>query len=535
MSPFEPVHTTGVPSPNTFDRRSFLNRAGSAALLLGSTSLLSARSGTSPRTPAALGAARPKVGGTLRAGLTGGGSADTLNPFRAVTNTDFARVNNLFDPLVRYNTNAEPELWLAEEISPNKDFTRWIVRVRPGIFFHNGKPLTAEDIIYTLRTAATPGANSSSLVQGLDVTGLRQIDRLTAEVPFKAPFASFVGVLLDYWFNVVPAGYDFKTSRPVVGTGPFVLRSFVPGQESVFVRNESYWRHGHPYVDSLVISDFPDESSQTNAIESGNVDVVNGLSAPSIAVLESAGEKVAIDDGGSFSTFVMNTEVAPFNDVRVRQALRLLVNRKQMRDIVFQGHGVLGNDVFSIFDPVYDHALPQREQNVSHARSLLRQAGHANLSVELVIANVGPGIMSMATVLAQQATAAGVTITLREVTPSALYGPNYTKWPFAVNYWYNSNYFPQVLETTLPTASQPETRFNNRDYTRLFYQAQKAPVHERTLIAHKMQLIDFEEGGYIIPFFLPVISGLGKQIYGDPSSKVGIDFNNWDFQNMWKG
>jgi peptide/nickel transport system substrate-binding protein len=531
MPPRQQPEDWSIPLTGTHDRRSFLKLAGAATLTASSATVLAACGDTAHTS-----STEPKRGGTLRAGITGGGASDTLNPFHAVTNADFARINQIFEPLVRYDTKALPELWLAEELTPNKDFTLWTVRVRLGVTFHNGKPLTAADVAYTLRMAVNPKvvSNGASLISTLDVSGLKILDNRTLAIPFTAPFASFRDILPAYWFNIIPEGYALSTSHPV-GTGPFKYQSFVAGQESVFVRNENYWRPGLPYLDSIVISDYADETSQLNALNAGQVDVVNALSGTSIGTVQSSGGKISNVNGSSWSGFVMNESAPPFNDVRVRQALRALVDREQMRKLVFNGYGELGNDVFSIADPVYDRALPQRQQDIELAKSLLRKAGHDGLTVQLVNADVGPGLLLMGQVLAQQAKAAGVTITLNQVTPSALFGPNFTKWPFAVDYWYYLSYFAQVSDTTLPNSAQPETHFNNPRYAELYRQAQAAQSEQlRTEIAHEMQTLDYNEGGYIIPFFLPTISGIAQNVHGTQSSLTGVDFANFDFSTTWK-
>ena len=110
----------------------------------------------------------------------------------------------------------------------------------------------------------------------------------------------------------------------------------------------------------------------------------------------------------------MRVDVAAFNDVRVRQAFRHMIDRQQMNDLVFKGYGTLGNDLFAIWDPAYDHSLPQRNQDIEQAKSLLKQAGHESLTVELVTSTIAQGTVLGAQVLAQQAKAAGVTVNVRQ-------------------------------------------------------------------------------------------------------------------------
>ena len=164
--------------------------------------------------------------------MTGGGSSDTIDPHTATTQPDWARVNSLYDPLVYMKPNAQFELWLAEEITSNSDATEWTIRVRPGVTFHNGKSLDADDVIFTLRRILNPKAplEGAALLTAIDTAALTKVDSRTVRVPCKTPFSTLNQVLGLWLYDVVPVDYDPK--HPV-GTGPFVFKSFTPGQQSI--------------------------------------------------------------------------------------------------------------------------------------------------------------------------------------------------------------------------------------------------------------------------------------------------------------
>jgi peptide/nickel transport system substrate-binding protein len=253
-----------------------------------------------------------------------------------------------------------------------------------------------------------------------------------------------------------------------------------------------------------------------------------------IAVVESQGKKILISDGGGWNPFTMRVDVAPFNDVRVRQAMRLIIDRPQMMEILFGGTGTLGNDVFGIWAPEYDHALPQRHQDIDQAKFLLKAAGHEGLAFQLVTSDIGAGTVQAAEVLAQQASAAGMRINVSDITVNDFYGPGYLKWVFAQDYWYYNFYLPQVSLATLPTAPFNETHFDNPAYNKLYQQA-IATVDEtkRRELSFEMQRIDYNEGGLIIPFFPPVIDGYGANVHGLVPSKGGLSLNAYDFKRLW--
>ncbi len=517
-------------------RRDFVRAAAAGSLAITTGGLLSS-CGVNVNTVADVVHRIPGVrkrGGTLRAAITGGSSADTLDPLSAVSNADFSRVNNLYEPLLGLTANAQPTFILADELTPNATATEWTLRLKPGITFHNGKDLTADDVIYTFQTVLNPKAPAAAAagLASIDARAMKKLDPLTVLIPCTTPFATLLQALaIPTYSDIIPVG--FNPAAPV-GTGPFKLQSFTPGTQSTFVRYDGYWQSGLPYLDEVVITDYSDPTSQVNALLAGEVDVVNLLSADVIAIVESQGKNVLISEGGGWNPFTMRVDVAPFSDRRVRQALRLVVDRPQMLEILFGGHGTIGNDVFGIWSADYDHSLPQRHQDIDQAKSLLKAAGQEGLTVQLVTSDIGQGTVQAAEVLAQQASAAGINIKVNQVTVDDFFGTSYLKWVFAQDFWYFNFYLPQVSLATLPTSPFNECHFDNPTYNSLYQQA-IATIDDakRQELAHEMQLIDYTDGGYIIPFFPPVIDGYGANVNGLVPSKGGLSLNAYDFKQLW--
>lgn len=515
-----------------YTRREVLQRAAAGSVALSSGGLLAACGGSSSSSVSS----SPKRGGTLTIGFTGGGSGDTINPLAPVANVDYARVLNLYDLFAQITPHGTAALNVAKEIVPNATATQWDIRLRPGITFHNGKEATADDVIYTFQLNVNPKApgEAAAALAALDVKGMKKLDKYTARIPFSRPISTLVQSLAT---NVapylVPVGFNPKKDKPM-GTGPFKYQSFTPGQQSTFVRNENYWQTGLPHVDSLVLVDYSDETAQANSLVSGQSDAIAGVSTDVKAELQSAGQKLLISNGGGWNPFTMRVDVPPFNDVRVRQAMRLIVDRTQMREVVFSGLGLLGNDVFGIYSPEYDHSLPQRHQDIDQAKSLLKAAGHENLTVELVTSDIAQGVVKCAQVLARQASAAGVTINLRQVTVSEFFGPNYLKWVFAQDYWDYNFYLPQVADSSIAGAPFNETHWNDPHYTSLYRQGEATLDQSRqTQICHELQMIDYNQGSYIIPFFIPIIDAYRTKVGGTVVGIAGQSFNNYDFKHMW--
>jgi len=519
------------------DRRQFLRGLTAAGALVGSGGVLAACS-SGAGSPGASGspsaAGAPRRGGDLKVGLTGGSGSDTLDPHNGLTYLDTARAQGLYQPLLQLNTKAQAEFVLAEDISPHGSTSQWVIRLRPGITFHDGKPLTADDVIFTLRRIVNPKAplTGATPLGPIDVKGLKAMDKHTVLVPMTSPYGSFLDQLA-YWYYlyIVPAGFDPKKPN---GTGPFKYQSFTPGQRSVFVRNPNYWRSGLPYVNSLTIIDFSDSASLQNALTTGVIHGAGALEGPQITALKSSpGVKTVVSHTGAITPFTMRVDQAPFDDIRVRQAMRLLVDRPQLINSALNGYATVGADVSSPFDPNYDTSL-HRAQDIAQAKHLLKQAGHQNLTVQLVTSPVATGTVAMATVLQQQAKAAGVTISLKTVDPTTFFGPNYLHWTFSQDFYNYSPYLAQVAQSLLPTSPFNETHWHLPKYISLYHQANAtANAATRKQIEHEMQLIDFNEGGYIIPAFIDALDAYSTKIAGYSAARVGQPLSDFDFEHYW--
>jgi len=537
-------------------RRDFLKYSGGAVLLGTAGSALAAcGSSTSPSssTTTTSAAGKPKTGGTLTAGLSGGQPSDTVDGQKGVDNVDFARIVSLYDALVIWDLDAKAKYSLATEVLPNKDATKWTIKLRPDVTFHHGKSLTAEDVIFSFQRVWNGNLGGASSLALCDIKHMRAVNKLEVEIPCVSPFADFVESIIGYYYylSIIPTDFDAKNP---VGTGPFKYKSFTPGRTSTFVKNPSYWNHPYPYVDTLIINDLADEGTQVAALESGQVDCVNLLSASSIAAVEGAGAHILISNAGGMTPITMRVDVPPFNDVNVRQALRLCVDRPEMLSLVFSGHGRIANDIFSPFDPLYDTSIKQRVQDIAQAKHLLKKARQEKLTFTMQYSDIAQGTVTMAQVFKQQCAAAGVTVNLQSVPD--FYGPQYLKYTFAQDYWYYADYLPQVSEATLYYSPFNETHFTEGSSGPTLYKNRPAnpfppdigntyinyyneaigtlDATRRIELAHEMQMIDYNYGGYIIPYFPPVIDGYTKGVGGVKPSLTGLSLGNYSFQQMWK-
>jgi peptide/nickel transport system substrate-binding protein len=516
------------------DRRQVLRGIAATGALAGAGSLLAACGSLSARSADPVVSAGPRRGGNLRVGLAGGSGSDTVDPHKDLTYTDTARLQSLYDPLVQLNAQAEVEYVLAEYITPVEgSASTWIIRLRPGVTFHDGKDFTAADVLFNFHRIISNGLSGAHGLGPIDLKNTKALDTHTVLVSMSKPFASFVEQLAAFWFYLYMAPQGFNPAKPV-GTGPFVYQSFTPGTRSVFTRNPNYWRTGLPYVDAVTVLDFVDNISLQDALITGSIDAAGALDGPQIATLaNTSGVQTVSSPAGSIVPFTMRVDQAPFNNVNVRQALRLLVDRQQLIDSALDGFGSEAYDVFGPFDQDFDRALV-RQVDIPHAKYLLKKAGHENLSVELVTSAVATGTVAMATVLAEQARVAGVTITLKEVPSSTFFGSSYLNWTFSQDYYDYSPYLPQSSQSMLPTSPFNETHTKNTRYTKLYDQA-NATLDEglRKEIVTEMQLFDFDEGGYIIPAYVNSLDAYSTKLRGYGPAKVGQPLSNTDFMHFW--
>lgn len=526
-------------------RRDFLIRAGGGLAVLGLGGALEA-CGSSPSssgsTTTTSGAGKPKKGGTITLASTGGGSADTLDANKAVTNLDFARAPQLYDTLLELNQDNVIEPHLAEEVTANSTATLWTIKLKKGIEFHNGKTLTVDDVLYTFNRIVANKLSASSGLAALDLKSAKKVDDYTVQIPCTSPYSILpISLIGNGEMSIVPVGYNPRTP---VGTGPFKYDpsagdKFTPGVSSSFSANKNYFVTGEPYVDTLVIQDYSDEQSQVNALLSNQATCCDQLSISSVAQVKSGGMVANVWGGPGWVPFTMRLDKPPFNDVNVRQAMRLVVDRPQMQKVTYGGYGFLGNDIFSITDPEYDHSLPQRHQDIPQAKSLLKKAGFGSgLTVTLTTGPIKTGAVQMAQLLKQQAAAAGITINLNQVTSGEFFGPNYLSWTFAQDWWSGYPYLRQAGYSMVPGAPWDETHWDTSQYgptyLNLYKQALAQPDQaKQTALVHEMMTMDYNEGGYIIPAFNPVIVGQATNLAGVVTQKTGDPWIEYRFRMMW--
>jgi peptide/nickel transport system substrate-binding protein len=522
-------------------RQLLVGAAGLAAVggLAAACGSSSSSAGTGSATAAA---GTPKRGGNFRLGVTGGGSKDIMDGQNIITKPDQARLVSAFETLLLFDENYQlTNNGLAQSVTQDSP-TQYTIRLRQGIEFQNGKTLTADDVIYSFQRIGTKayGLTGYAATATMDIAAMKKLDQYTVRLPLKTPDSTVPQTLGSYTFNMVPVGYKAYPA-PQVGTGAYKLKSFTPGAQSVHERNPNYWRTGEPYFDTVTITDFSDPTAQSNALLGGQLDAMTDVAPSQVKVLQAQNLGVLVSKTGGWIPICMAIDLPPFDDVRVRQAMRLIVDRQGMLEQVNSGYGFIGNDLYAPFDPGYNHSLPQRQQDIAQAKSLLKAAGQANLSVDLHTTPGAAGMVETATVFANQASAAGVKINV--INDPNFYGTQYLKLPFSVDFWGTRAYLNQVQQGSLPTSPYNETHWppksgTGSNFESLYNQAlAETNPATRTQIMHEMQQAEYEVGGYIIPFFGGLLDGYSTKVKGLKPSKgtLNLDSFGHGYRTIWFG
>ena len=477
--------------------------------------------------------AAPKRGGTFRIGVSGGSAKDFIDGQNIVTRPDQARIVTGWETLVVFDSQFKLRFdGLAEEISPNKVADQWTIRVRKGIEFHNGKTLSADDVKFSLQRLVNKklGLFGGAALSSIDPARIQKLDNRTVRLHLKQRDGTILDALGQYVAGIVPVGYSpnaIGQAKPNIGTGPYKVQSFTPGQQSVHVRNPNYWRSGQPYFDKVVIIDFPDDTARVNALLGGQVDAITDVPPAQVAVVTGhSGTKVLESPSAAWTPICMRVDAEPFTDVRVRQAMRLIANRPQMVAQALSGHGRIGNDLYGPFDEAFARSLPQRHQDIDKAKSLLKAAGKDGLTIDLQSTNGALGMNEGAQVFAQQAKAAGVNVNVKILDSGPFYGPQYLKWTFSTDFWGSRNYLSQVAAGSLPSSPYNETHWpdaSHRKFLSLYNQAKvTADRTKRTEIMREMQKMEYDAGGYIIWGFSTLLDGYSSKVNGLKTGDKGV-------------
>jgi peptide/nickel transport system substrate-binding protein len=427
---------------------------------------------------------------------------------------------------------------LATRWTPSKGGAVWTFTLRSGVKFHNGAPLTADDVVYTMQQLADPknASNALSTFAGvLTPAGVRKVDDLTVAFHLEAANGNFPYLVSSDNYNaiMVPKGTDFaKYQKTFVGTGPFVLKSYVQNQSASFTANPDYWG-GKPNLDGTTFTFYQSQAPQIVALQGGQVDVIVQFVPQGAEALINGSYDIIKLKSSIHRELSMRTDQAPFTDARVRQAVALAFNRPEMVTALLNGEGEVGNDTpFAPKFPSTDTSVPQRVQNLAKAKQLLAAAGHPHGFSATLTTEQYEEIPQLATIMAQQAKAIGVDIKLKVETQSAYYG----KATFGNSDWldaemslvdYGDRGVPNVfLDAPLESNGVwNAAHFKNPTYDNLVKQYTAAvDLQTQKTIAGKIETLLLDQTPLVIPYFIDGLCATTKKVSGVAPTSISAVF-----------
>jgi peptide/nickel transport system substrate-binding protein len=525
-------------------RRDFLRRGSVVGISLPLLGAIVSACGSSSSSPSSTPTSAGAAGATIRVGIIVPTAA--INPLTVADQGGLDMLAQTGEYLALSDQTLTLRPVLAESWTPNAAGDVWTFKIRQGVKFHDGKSLTADDVVYTYQLQTNPKNASNALSNFGGVllpSGVQKVDDYTVAFHLEAPNGNFPYLTSSDNYNmiIIPNGYnpaDWQSS--FIGTGPFVMKSYTAKVGASFTRNEQYWgTKALPAETQFTF--YADQTPEILALSSGSIDVVGQFAVTGGEQLLTPGAPYIIIKlrSSAHRELSMRCDQAPFTDPRVRQAIALTLDRPAIISALFKGDADLGND--SPFAPVFastNTSVPQRAQDISKAKSLLAAAGHpsgftTHLTTEQLLE-----IPSYAQIVAQSAKQIGVTIGLTVESSTAYYGNatfGNSDWLDAtmslVDYGHRS--VPNVflgapLETTnakTGTGSWNAAHFNDPTYNSLVAQyVATVDLSSQRTIAGKIETLLLDQTPIIFAYFYNYLTATAKNVSGAYPTAIGHIF-----------
>ncbi|MEV7025456.1 ABC transporter substrate-binding protein, partial [Kitasatospora sp. NPDC093558] len=457
--------------------------------------------GGASRDAAPTGAAneQPRTGGTLKVGALGKASATTRDPHGTQANeSDYLIISLLYDTLTvpGDKTNTAPRL--AASWKPSEDLKTWRFTIADGAKFHDGTPVTAEDVVWSLKRLRNTPSGKSRL-PGIQPEGIGAEDAKTVVLVSDYPNAE-LPLLTRLTTFVLKKDTKDDAVAGAPGTGPFKLDWYRDGNARL-VRNDD-WYGGKPPLDAIEVRLFESPQAMANALLAGQIDVASNVGAVAARTAESRKDVQVLRRPNDMAMpIVMRTADGPFADPKVREALRLAVDRDAMVKQILSGYGSAANDILGTGDPGYAKDIPQRGRDLAKAKQLLADAGFdTGKTYDLITTDDISGLAESATLFATQVREAGVKINVVKQDSKVFWDATWLKAPLYTSYWgTNDSVVFLASKTMLSDAGMNETGWNEPSFDETYRKAMgTADQAERTKLLHQLQEIEYAKSGYLL-------------------------------------
>lgn len=390
----------------TLDRRTLLKTTGAtaaAAALAPRGFGAAAQDAAAPAGELIIGKAQEAVG---------------LDPAMVTAAASFQLMAPAYEQLVRFDAENQPQPYLAESWEAT-DETTYVFKLRAGVTFHNGAPLTANDVKFSLERIKTAAEPPSPWKSQLDpISEVEATDDLTVTLRLGAPYGPLLATLASDYCAIVPADAA-DLGQTMIGTGPFSLTEYTQDTTSTFTANRTYWDTGFPKLATITYPILPDEAARLAAIRTGEIGLTTLGDAASVTLAEGEDTvQVITQETTDYYLLGLNTQIAPLDNVAVRQALSLAIDRQGILDAVFFGQGTVTGPIVPTLGewatPVED--LANYAPDPARATELLAEAGlEDGFELTILASPLYPEFINIALVLQEQLGEIGVTVTLDQV------------------------------------------------------------------------------------------------------------------------
>ncbi|OUL76747.1 ABC transporter substrate-binding protein [Paraburkholderia hospita] len=454
------------------------------------------------RTGAAFAQGTPKQGGKIRVASQSASAADTLDPAKGANSTDYVRANMVYNGLTELDSHLGAKMALAESVE-TKDAVVWVVTLRKGVQFHDGKPLAPADVIYSIMRHKDPATASKAKTLADQIKDVKATGPNQVTITLEGANADLPVILATSHFLIIKDGTkDFKTA---VGTGPYKVKEFSPGVRTVGVRNPNYWKSGLPHLDEIELIGIGDEPSRVNALLSGDVQLINAITPNSTERIKSTpGYTVLETKTGTYTDLIMRDEGGITGNEDFRLGMKYLLDREQIHRAVFRGYGTIANDQpIAPSNKYYLAGLPQRTFDPDKAKFHFQKAKLGSAPVQIFASPAADGSVEMAMLLQQVAPQAGLNLQVSRVPADGYWSNHWMKHPLGYG---NINARPSadVVFTQFFQSDAPwnEANWKNPKFDQMLIAARGEPDEaKRKKIYGDMQVLVHESGGVGIAQF----------------------------------
>ena len=465
----------------------------------------------------------PVAGGTLRFHLE---TAATIEPHQLNDDPGIGTVHQVCEMLVDTDFDGNLQPRLATSWEPVEGGKSWTVKLREGVRFHDGQPMTADDVVATFKRLVDPASGSSAVASFDFLTGegIRKVDDLTVAFDLSRTVVDFPAYLSSYQAVILPATWPGDFAANPNGTGPFKLVEYVPQQRAVYQRNPDYWMAGRPYLDGAEGIILSSENAVT-ALLGGSVDMTNNPAALPLFEGNPDIRMLTVASSGHDGIF-MRVDQEPFTDKRVRQAMALCMGRPELIASVWQGLGELANDnVFAPNFPISPTNQEQRMQNYDAARALLAEAGKPNgFPITLTTSSDTAPLPTMAAVVQEMLRPVGIEVEINAEPSSVYFTTDWLETPLNITNWGGRATPSQYLTTAYVTGSVwNASHWSNPQFDELVAQLDtELDVERRKGIAEQVAAIMTDEVPSIIPFFINAATFVRANVQGYLPDRIGF-------------